>query len=85
MAYGGLKKKMTPPRNSGGILQVSTKLSLSMEMRRLTRDGTVEPVSLDQILRRFLVQLTLCKIGNLTQSIHTLIYVMTIAEYGSTR
>ena len=26
--------------------------SLSMEMSRLTRDGTAEPVSLDQILRR---------------------------------
>ena len=26
--------------------------SLSMEMSRLTRDGTVEPVSRDQILRR---------------------------------
>ena len=32
---------------------VSTSLSLSMEMSRLTRDGTTaEPVSRDQILRR---------------------------------
>ena len=41
-----------PPRNSGGIPQVSTRFSLSMEMSRLTRDGTAEPVSRDQILRR---------------------------------
>ena len=31
--------------------QVSTRFSLSMEMSRLTRDGTAEPVSRDQILR----------------------------------
>ena len=31
---------------------VSTRFSLSMEMSRLTRDGTAEPVSRDQILRR---------------------------------
>ena len=42
--------KRTPPRNSGGIPEVSTD-SLSMEMSRLTRDGTAEPVSRDQILR----------------------------------
>ena len=30
---------------------VSTRFSLSMEMIRLTRDGTAEPVSRDQILR----------------------------------
>ena len=29
-----------------------TRFSLSMEMSRLTRDGTAEPVSRDQILRR---------------------------------
>ena len=29
----------------------STRFSLSMEMSRLTRDGTAEPVSRDQILR----------------------------------
>ena len=32
--------------------RVSTKFSLSMEMSRLTRDGTAGPVSRDQILRR---------------------------------
>ena len=30
---------------------MSTRFSLSMEMRRLTRDGIAEPVSRDQILR----------------------------------
>ena len=30
---------------------VNTRFSLSMEMSRLTRDGTAEPVSRDQILR----------------------------------
>ena len=30
---------------------MSTRFSLSMEMSRLTRDGTAEPVSRDQILR----------------------------------
>ena len=38
--------KWTPLRNSGG-----TRFSLSMEMSRLTRDWTAEPVSRDQILR----------------------------------
>ena len=41
-----------PPRNSGGISQVSTRLSLSIKMSRVTRDGTAEPASQDQILRR---------------------------------
>ena len=50
MAYGGFIK-WTPPRNSGGIPQVSTRFSLSMEMSRLTRDGMAEPVSRDQIIR----------------------------------
>ena len=31
---------------------MSNRSSLSMEMSRLTRDGTAEPVSRDQILRR---------------------------------
>ena len=54
-------------------------------MSRLTRDGTAEPVSRDQILRHvreqgniiFPVQLTTSRIGNLTRLIHTLLYVMT--------
>ena len=56
-------------------------------MSRLTRDGTVETVSRDQILRHdhadrgifiFPVQLTTSRIGNLTRSIFTVlsIYVM---------
>ena len=55
-------------------------------MSRLTRDGTAEPVSRDQILRHarrqgniiFPVQLTTSRIGNLTRLIHTLLYVVTI-------
>ena len=68
---------------------VSTRFSLSMEMSRLTREGTAEPVSRDQILRHargqgniiFPVQLTTSRIGNLTRLIHTLLYVMTIHTY----
>ena len=33
-------------------VSVSTRFSLSMEMSRLTRDRTAEPLSRDQILRR---------------------------------
>ena len=55
-------------------------------MSRLTRDGTAEPVSRDQILRHargqvhiiFPLQLTTSRIGNLTRLIHTLLYAMTI-------
>ena len=58
-------------------------------MSRLTRDGTAEPASRDQILRHargqgntiFPVQLTTSRIGNLTRLIHTLLYVMTIHIY----
>ena len=58
-------------------------------MSRLTRDGTAEPISRDQILRYargqgniiFPVQLTTSRIGNLTRLIHTLLYVMTIHTY----
>ena len=58
-------------------------------MSRLTRDGTAEPVSRDQILRHargqgniiFSLQLTTSRIGNLTRLIHTLLYVMTIHTY----
>ena len=60
-----------------------------MEMSRLTRDGTAESISRDQILRHargqgniiFPVQLTTSRIGNLTRLIHTLLYVMTIHTY----
>ena len=58
-------------------------------MSRLTRDGTAEPISRDQILKHargqgniiFPVQLTTSRIGNLTRLIHTLLYVMTIHTY----
>ena len=74
------QKVWTSLRKSGGIPYVSMRFSLSMEMSRLTRDGTAEPVSNDQILRRgrgqgnihFPFQLTTCRIGNLTRLIHTL-------------
>ena len=59
-------------------------------MSRLTRDGTAEPVSRDQILRHargqgniiFPVQLTTSRIGDLTWLIHTLLYVMAIRARG---
>ena len=44
--------KWTSPPKSGGISHLSTRFSLSMEMSRLTRDGTAETVSRDQIIRR---------------------------------
>ena len=57
-------------------------------MSRLTRDGTAEPVSRDQIIRRgdremfiFPIQPTTGRIGNLTRLILTLLYVMIIHTY----
>ena len=58
-------------------------------MSRLTRDGTAEPVSRDQILSTYgdrgisilPVQLTTSRIGSLTRLTHTLLYVMTIHTY----
>ena len=50
MAYGGFingRRRGTREESR----KVSTRFSLSMEMSRLTRDGTAEPVSRDQILR----------------------------------
>ena len=51
MAYGGLSKSIDAAaelgRNPGSAI-----FSLSMEMSRLTRDGTAEPVSRGPILRR---------------------------------
>ena len=57
-------------------------------MSRLTRDGTAEPVSRDQTLRRkqntdmeifiFPVQMAMRRIGNLTRLIHTLAMRVTI-------
>ena len=67
-----------------------SRFSKSMEMSRLTRDGTAETVSRDQILRRergqgiffFPVQLTTCRMGNLTRLIHTLAICVTIHNVG---
>ena len=58
-------------------------------MSRLTRDGTAESVSRDQIFRRvrgqgkicFPVQLTTRRIGNLTRLIHTLAIRVNIHTY----
>ena len=58
-------------------------------MSRVTRDGTAEPASRDQIVRRyyerghgkkntFPVQLTTSRISDHTRLIHTLLYAMTI-------
>ena len=70
---------------------MSTRFSQSnMEMSGLTRDGTAETVSRDQILRReggqekfiFPVQLTTCRMGKLTRLIHTLAISVTIHNVG---
>ena len=65
---------------------MSTRFSLSMQMNRLTRDGTAEPVSetkfsganADREIFVFPVQLTTCRIGNLNRLIHTLAICVTI-------
>ena len=58
-----------------------------MEINRLARDGTAEPVSRDQFsggangdreIIIFPVQLTTSRIGNLTRLIHTLAICVTI-------
>ena len=67
-------------------------VSLNMEMSRLTRDGTAEPVprevkfsgtNADREILIFPVQLTikLCRIGNLTRLIRTLGICVTILRY----
>ena len=38
--------------NSSGVVETGTSISLSMEMSRLKRDGSGEPVSRGQTLRR---------------------------------
>ena len=70
-------------RESAGTRPVVVKVSLNMEMSRLARDGTSEPVWRDQILRHVVrghrgiliipVQLTMSRIGNLTRLIHSLL------------
>ena len=39
-------------RSDSSLIKQTSTFSLSMEMNRLARDGTAEPVSRDQILRR---------------------------------
>ena len=83
--YGDLKiNKWTLPRNSGGISYVSTRFSLSMEMSRLTRDGTMPNPSRDTKFsganegrEKFMlpVQLTTGRIGNLARLILTLVII----------
>ena len=59
-------------------------------MSKLTRDGTAETVSRDQILRRergqgkvhFPCSATTCRMGNFTQLIHTLAICVTIHSVG---
>ena len=43
-----------------------------MEMNRLTRDGTAEPVSRNQILRREQIRVTTSRIDNFTRLMVTL-------------
>ena len=60
-------------------------------MNGLTRDGTAEPVSRDQVLRRelghgkniFLVELTTSRIGNSTRLIDTLLKVLMMTIHPS--
>ena len=50
MAYGGFINERRRRGTREESRKISTRFSLSMEMSRLTRDGTAEPVSRDQIL-----------------------------------
>ena len=52
MAYDGLNKQMDATVELGRNPVSKYQIKLSMEMSRLTWDGTAEPVSRDQILRR---------------------------------
>ena len=88
MVCGAGKNMWTPPRNSGGIPQVSTRFSVSIEneqadKRRDSQTCLAKPNSqartgADKI---FPVQLPINRIGNLTQVIYALLYVMTTHAY----
>ena len=78
----------TPPRNSGGIPRVSTRFSVSIEdeqadKRRDIQTCLAKPNSQARTGARkcFPVQLTMNRIGNLTQLICILLYVMTTHAY----
>ena len=86
MAVGG-RNKWTPSRKSGGSLRV-VRFSLSVENEQAGagRDGTAEPVSRNQSLRRkrkifFPCQLTTARIGNYTRLTHARMKVLTINKY----
>ena len=51
MAYGGLNKYMDAAAELGRNPVSKHQIQPGMEMSRLTRDGTAETVSQDQILR----------------------------------
>ena len=78
MAYGGLK--YIYGRHHRGTREefLNIIFSLSMEMSRLARDGTAEPVSRDQILSRdrghenIHLPCSTSRIDNLTRLIHAL-------------
>ena len=52
MAYGGISKKMDAAAKIGRNPVSKHQTQPEWRMGRLTRDGTAEPVSRDQILRR---------------------------------
>ena len=85
MAYGGLIKRLDAVAELGRNPVSKYQIQPEYGMSRLTWDGTVEPVSRDEILRRergqemliLPVQLTTSRIGNLTRLIHTLAICVT--------
>ena len=79
MAYGVLNKYMDAAAELGRNPGVSTRFSLSLEMSRLTRDGTARLARPNNQARTgtnqifiFPFQLTTSRIGNLTRLILTL-------------
>ena len=88
MVGGAGKNIWTPPRNSGGIPRVSTRFSVGVEneqadKRRDSQTCLAKPNSQARTGARKIspVQLTMNRIGNLTQLICTLLYVMTTHAY----
>ena len=82
------KNIRTLPRNSGGIPRVSTRFSVSIEneqadKRRDSRTCLAKPNSQARTGARifFPAQLTMTRIGNLTQLTCTLLYMMTTQAY----
>ena len=86
----GLIHKWTPPRNSGGIPEVSIRFSLSVENEQADtgRDCRTRLARPDSQARTrtekysfFRVQLTTCRIGSRTRLIHTLAICVTLHTY----